>query len=81
MNGLRGTVCGQLLKAESFEEWAHGPLHQLSRQIVDWSRKYGATVLRLSMKHTAQLPWADLEALIEYKAEELGIRVIKVAMN
>ncbi len=81
MSGRRRTLRNSLLKAGSFEDWAQGPLHQLSRQIVDWSRKHEATVLRLCIERSAQLPCAHLETLIEYKAEEVGIRVIRVAMN
>ena len=79
--GRRRTLRISLLKAGSFEEWAQGPMHQLSHQIVEWSLKHQVTVLRVIIREPTQLPWARLEALISYKAEEAGIQMIKTAMN
>jgi hypothetical protein len=65
-----------LLKAGSFEKWAQGPLHELSRHIIDWCRAENCGELRWIVAHDApELSWDKLERLCGYKAGEAGIKV------
>jgi hypothetical protein len=80
--GRRHAFRQALLKAGTFEQWAQGPIHQLSRQIVDWCREHNVGELRWNVEQaSAELPWARLEAFVIYKAEDANIRVLNVASN
>lgn len=63
-----------LLKAGSFEVWAQGPVHQLSRQIVNWCQANNVGTLTWQIEDNApSLPWHELQKQVEYKASEIGI--------
>jgi len=80
--GRRHAFRQALLRTGTFEQWAQGPIHQLSRQIVDWCREHEVGVLRWNVEQTsAELPWARLEAFVTYKAEDANIQVLSVASN
>jgi len=70
----RGEYRRQLAHAQSFEEWARTPLHQLSSEIVTWAQRAGAGQLVYMMPSTADLPWATLHQQLEYKSAEHGMR-------
>ncbi len=61
------------LKAGNFDDWARGPLHQLSHHIVEWCRRNDVGVIRWTVDQTGDLPWARLAGFVQYKAEEAGI--------
>lgn len=76
--GRYRTLRRALLKAGTFERWAEGPLHQLSRRIVDWCGSHQVGVLRWEIhKASLELPWTRLENLVQYKGDDLGIRILK----
>ena len=75
-SGRRRTLRVALLKAGTFENWAEGPLHQLSREVVGWCQEHEVGCLRVKVASTGDLPWARLIGLIQYKAEEAGIRIM-----
>jgi hypothetical protein len=76
--GRYRTLRRALLKAGTFERWAEGPLHQLSRKIVDWCSSHQVGVLRWDIhRSSVDLPWARLESLVQYKGEDLGIRIVR----
>ena len=73
--GRRRTLRLALLKAGTFENWAQGPLHELSRQIVTWCKDHGVGQLELNIAFSGDLPWTRLATLIRYKADDAGITV------
>jgi hypothetical protein len=78
--GRRRVLRQALLRAGSFERWAEGPLHQMSREIIDWCREQQVGSLRWTVEGPAgELPWSRLAALVRYKGEEAGIRLVAAA--
>lgn len=62
-----------LVKAGSFSEWAEGVLHQVSREIVERCRRAGVGYLAIGPLTDQDLPMAQLQMLLDYKAAEAGI--------
>ena len=63
-----------LLKAGSFEVWAQGPIHQLSRQIIKWCQTNAVGTLAWQIEDNApSLPWHELQKQVGYKGNEVGI--------
>lgn len=62
-------------KTESFEEWSHGPLHQMSHEIVEWCRHRGVSQVIWAIPDESGLPSTRLMGLCEYKAAEMGMSV------
>jgi hypothetical protein len=68
-----------LLKAGNFEAWAQGPLHELSRKMVEWCRAEHVGEFRWILDHDApDLPWHRLEQMVKYKGAEFSLQVGKV---
>lgn len=66
-----------LLARQSFEQWAAGPVHQLSRAIIDMCRKVGVATLVVTDFSDGDLPWSTLKFQLAYKGEEVGIHVVE----
>ncbi len=68
-----------LVKSGTFTNWARGPLHELSKKVVDWAlmQKAGNIEWHVPPMKDAQrenqAPWQRLAQLIEYKARDAGI--------
>ena len=60
--------------APDFTTWSRGPLHELSRGIIEWSVARGAAGLTMSVTDLApDLPWSRLAELLAYKCVERGL--------
>lgn len=77
-----------LVQAGSFERWAEGPLHQLSRQIVDWATEQRAIGVHWTIEtpnvqkpsnSLERLPWYRLKEFVTYKAADAGLRFSQTA--
>ena len=77
-SGRRRTLRLALLKEGTFENWAQGPLHQLSREIVEWCQEHEVGLLRVKIASAGNLPWARPLGLIQYKADEAGVRMLSL---
>jgi hypothetical protein len=73
---------GALVKAGTFTTWSRGPLHDLSKKVVDWAvlQKAGNIEWRVPpMKDAArddQAPWQRIAQLVEYKARDAGVAFV-----
>jgi hypothetical protein len=68
-----------LTKAGNFDTWVQGPLHELTRRMVDWAQIQGAGNVewRVAIPDDVPLndraPWSRIQAEVAYKAEEAGM--------
>lgn len=62
-----------LVKAGHFSAWAHGVLHAWSHEIIDQCRRAGVGHLAVAPIAVGELPMAELEMKVKYKAAEHGI--------
>jgi hypothetical protein len=63
-----------LLKAGNFTTWALIPLHQLSREILAYAEQQQAKEIHWQIDAGApDLPWYQLQSMVQYKAQEVGI--------
>jgi hypothetical protein len=85
--GKRSAFRRQLLKSGSYEEYALGRLHQLSRHIVNWCVAEGANAFSMSVSEIAgkapdgtivRLPWTRLFEMLRYKFDEAGVRDVTI---
>lgn len=65
-----------MIKHKSFEEWAEGPLHQLSAAIVQWCVDRNVGELRWIASVKGGFPWAKLKGYVTYKCGENGITLM-----
>lgn len=70
-----------LLKAGSFSKWAHGRLHQLSADIVKSLVTANVGHLTIAPIAYQDLPMAELEEKLKYKAAENGITIERLDPN
>lgn len=74
-----------LVKAGNFDTWVQGPLHELTRRIVDWAKQQGAgnvewrVAIPADVPLNERAPWSRIQAEVAYKSEEAGLsfKVIK----
>jgi hypothetical protein len=67
-----------VLRAGTFERWSEGPLHVLSRMIVDWCVRERIATLVWAIGEDGSLPWDRLSRLVCYKAQEAGLAVSQI---
>ena len=67
-----------LVKAGSFGEWAKGPLHQLSADVIQSCKKAGVGFLSIAPLTGHDLPMYSLITMLEYKATESGIQITQL---
>lgn len=68
-------------KFETFEKWSHGPLHQLSRSIVQFCVDNKCRSLEWCIVPKGEvsgyaLPWEKLKMMVDYKAREASVSVV-----
>lgn len=63
-------------KYGTFEQWVRGPLHQLSKAVVNWAvtQNVGSLTWETSeLEDSIKFPWSEFRSLIEYKCQDVGI--------
>lgn len=60
---------------QTFDDWADGPLHQMSHQIVAWCAARSVGQIVWAIPEESGLPSTRLMSLCDYKAAELGMVV------
>lgn len=68
----------QILAAHgNYSQWAEGPLHQLSRKIVNWCLEQEAGVLNWRLAGDGTWPADRLASAVAYKCRDAGIKFVK----
>lgn len=66
----------QFAKTGNFEEWSKTPLHNLSKQIINWCQFQNVGILEWTIEG-GDLPWHMLKQQCAYKGNEVGIVIQK----
>lgn len=76
--GQRGSYdrMRQVMKnTQSFSDWAQGPIHNMSRRIVNWCSSRGVSLIVWNIPDESGLPSHQIYTQCQYKCEEAGISV------
>jgi len=73
--GHRQVYRRALLRAGAFSQWALGPLHEWSHDVIERCKRNGVGHLAIGGLTHEGLPMFALEGQIKYKAEEAGIEL------
>lgn len=75
-SGNRQRLRRALLKRQTFDEWADGPIGQLAATVTDFCRKRQVGALHYSLPMDGLVPWNRIISRLRATAEEMNMSII-----